>query len=28
MRSLFAVKIVSVGLIVIGAAGFIFRQYS
>ena len=28
MRSLFAVKIVSVGLIVIGTAGFVFRQYS
>jgi hypothetical protein len=28
MRSLFAVKIVSIGLIVIGAGGFIFRQYS
>ena len=28
MRSLFAVKIVSVGLIILGAAGFVFRQYS
>ena len=28
MRSLFAVKIVSVGLIILGAAGFIIKQYS
>lgn len=28
MRSLFAVKIVSVGLIILGAGGFIIRQYS
>ena len=28
MRSLFAVKIVSVGLIVLGAGGFILTQYS
>src|SRR5262245_42280997 len=28
MRSLVAVKIVSVGLIVLGACGFIIRQYS
>ena len=27
MRSLFAVKIVSVGLIILGAGGFIIRQY-
>src|SRR6476469_4113347 len=28
MRSLFAVKIVSLGLIIFGAGGFIIRQYS
>ena len=28
MRSLYAVKIVSVGLIVLGAGGFIIKQYS
>ena len=28
MRSLFAVKIVSLGLIILGAGGFIIRQYS
>jgi hypothetical protein len=28
MRTLFAVKIVSVGLIVLGAGGFIIRQYA
>ena len=28
MRSLFAVKIVSVALIILGAGGFIIRQYS
>ena len=28
MRSLYAVKIVSAGLIVLGAAGFIIKQYS
>ena len=27
-RSLYAVKIVSVGLIVLGAGGFIIRQYA
>ena len=28
MRTLYAVKIVSVGLIVLGAGGFIIRQYA